>query len=101
VSTLIVKSPDAVLACIGHAYLAFAFLAREFRLNSVTVCPFALVFSRPCPLCGATRAIGLLLHRELSLWEVPAPAAGWLLAIAGITVLSTARLLRSMNSTSP
>jgi hypothetical protein len=56
---------DAILAAIGIFYLLFAYILTAYQFPYIPLCPFYLITSIHCPLCGMTRAFGALLHGNL------------------------------------
>jgi hypothetical protein len=61
----------------------------------ISSCPIARVFHTPCPGCGMTRAVELLLHGDarasLAMHPLAVPTALTQLAFAIVTVLVTLR----------
>jgi len=58
---------NAVLAAISLFYLLFAYIVIEHRFPHLPICPFYLITSIHCPLCGMTRSIGELLHGNIGI----------------------------------
>jgi len=58
---------NAILALLGVFYLLFAYISKEYRLPHVPICPFYLITSIHCPLCGMTRSLGELLHGNIGM----------------------------------
>ena len=52
----------ALLGGLGIAYAGYAWLARGRDLP--VMCPYRRLTGHRCPLCGATTALGHLLHGE-------------------------------------
>ena len=46
--------------------MIYAWTAVEFGFPYVRICPFCLLTSLPCPLCGLTQAFGHLLHGNIN-----------------------------------
>jgi hypothetical protein len=84
---------DWALAALSSLYLAFAYLAAEYHLPYVPVCPFLLITGWPCPLCGSTRIIGAFLHGDVLLgWSV-LPALIWLACVLSVLVVAVVRVV--------
>jgi len=56
---------DTLLTAIGASYLLFAYVSTSYSFPYVPFCPFHLVTSWHCPLCGMTRSLGELLHGNI------------------------------------
>jgi len=57
---------DCTLALIGAMYPIVSWVVVEYRLRYVPLCPFYLLTSLHCPLCGMTRSFGRLLHGDIT-----------------------------------
>jgi hypothetical protein len=49
------------LSAIGWGYLAYAYLLHALHIYTPPVCLFYLLTGLHCPLCGMTRAFGMLM----------------------------------------
>lgn len=56
---------DALLTAIGASYLLFAYVSGNYSFPYIPVCPFYLLTSWQCPLCGMTRSLEELLHGNI------------------------------------
>ena len=56
---------NAALVLVGALYLSFAYVATGYNLPYIPICPFYILTSRHCPLCGMTRSLGELLHGNI------------------------------------
>jgi len=57
---------NAVLAAIGIGYLFFAYILTVHHFPYKSLCPFYLITSIHCPLCGMTHAFGELINGNLA-----------------------------------
>lgn len=81
---------NAILAAIGMFYLLVAYISTAYHFPSISLCPFYLITSIHCPLCGMTRAFGALLHGNLANAVAYNPLAIPLLLLwLGFTVTAT------------
>lgn len=85
---------DLALASVGWLYIFFAYMVVEYRLPNVTVCPFVLLTGSPCPLCGTTHFIGMLLHGVIN--DDGPRIAGflWFALVVVVTIASTSWAMR-------
>lgn len=49
-------------ACLGWAYLAYAYTLGPVQFRGLTLCPFRLLTGWRCPLCGMTHSWNAALH---------------------------------------
>jgi hypothetical protein len=55
-----------LLLCVaGYGWLFYALMADPLEHASVEVCLFKHITNIPCPSCGSTRALLLLIHGEV------------------------------------
>ena len=75
-----------VLACFaGYAWLGFSLYTTSNASDGISVCLFKTVTSVPCPSCGSTRALGMLITGDL-IGSVLLNPIGILLALVLICV---------------
>lgn len=97
----VTQQSDRVFATIAWAYLAFAYTIVDLQIAHVTLCPYLLITGSPCPLCGASRLIGKILHGEVGLTSVPKIQLLWFFAVSGLAVFSTIRLAKHLRHNDP
>lgn len=56
---------STILASIGLGYLFFAYISSVYHLPYMFLCPFYLITSIHCPLCGMTHAFGELFNGNI------------------------------------
>ena len=56
----------AILSVAGYAWIGLHLFFRDILETSLTVCLFKNVTSLPCPSCGITRSVLLIIHGDLS-----------------------------------
>jgi hypothetical protein len=56
---------DILIIFICVSYLVYCYSIIEFNIKHIPICPFYLITSVHCPLCGMSRSFGELLHGNL------------------------------------
>jgi hypothetical protein len=84
---------DAVLAGVGWAYFSFAYAVEQFHIPYVNFCPYAHFTGSPCPLCGATRFIGALLHGQITPPDIFGVGLVWFVLMAYMTFRYSASVI--------
>jgi len=57
---------DLIIVTLCSFYLVFCYLIIEYHVKYKPICPFYLITSIHCPLCGMSRSFGELLHGNLN-----------------------------------
>ena len=75
----------AILSVAGYAWIGLHLFFRDVLGTSLTVCLFKNVTSLPCPSCGITRSVLLIIHGDFQGARLMNPL-GFVVAPALITL---------------
>lgn len=97
----VVTNCDRALSLTACGYLVFAYVAAEFHLPYVPLCPYLLFTGTPCPLCGSTRWIGALMHGEVIPAQNLFATVVWFGMVVFIATISLRKLRESGSDRDP